>query len=79
MNGATSTTQKILDCPACKQPIHAFFSLSVRIADGLNPGSGGSVDAHVSITGMRVEHDCTPQAKRARETFVMNETRGGER
>ncbi|WP_432679357.1 hypothetical protein ACRAJ3_11470 [Rhodococcus pyridinivorans] len=73
MNGATDTTQKILDCPACKHPVHAYFSLSVHIADGLNPGSGGSVDAHVSITGMQVEHDCTPKAKRSEATRVVDD------
>lgn len=64
MNGATNTTQKVLDCPACRQPIHAHFSLSVDMDDVISVGLTVTVDAAVHVTGMRVEHDCIPKVNR---------------
>lgn len=76
MNGATSTTQQLLLCPACKNPIHAHFSLSVDMDDVISVGLTGSVDATVRITGMRVEHDCTRKAKRSEASKAVDEFMG---
>lgn len=64
MSGTTSTTQQLILCSACKNPIHAHFSLAVDMDNVISVGLTGTVDAAVRITGMRVEHDCTPKVKR---------------
>lgn len=62
MSATTSTHEHLTDCPACKKPITAAVTYDVELAQ--SERVGGTVDATLTPTGVRVQHDCMPRATR---------------
>lgn len=66
-NGKFSIDHVVMTCPACRTEIHATLSADIKmdpIPFGLGIGTMPGT-ASVVVTGMRVSHDCIPQAKRS--------------
>lgn len=67
MPSRTAATKRLMDCPACHQPIQARLAMDLEVAD-LQQSPGGqdhaTVVANISLVGLSVSHDCTPKTTR---------------
>jgi hypothetical protein len=67
----TSATKKLMDCPACHNPVVARMAMDLHLG-ALEPSPGGSepasVEATVSLVGLSIQHDCTPTIPRNERT-----------
>lgn len=67
MTATTTPTIHLIDCPACKGPVIADLTYSVK----LNPpvyAEGGPIPlidkaatATLTLTGVRIQHECPPK------------------
>lgn len=59
----TSYQQPVLECPACQQTVHATVTAELELKLG-DVASAGQVEGSGRVTGMRLQHDCTPKVTR---------------
>lgn len=56
----TSVRKPLIDCPACGKEIIATLSLDMKLGEL----EGMSVPVTATVSGLRVDHDCTPRTIR---------------
>lgn len=67
---ASTTKQKLLDCPVCGEPIEATVqielgAIQVQLPESpINPAAKPQIEVPAVLTGLRVSHDCIPPATR---------------
>ena len=61
MSATAPAQQHLADCPACKKPITADVTYELELAHGR---VGGAATATLTLTGVRVQHDCMPRTTR---------------
>lgn len=62
-----TTSQLILTCPACRQPVSGRVTLRLEVEQlplGDSPAAG-QVDLQGTVVGLSVRHDCTPAVARS--------------
>lgn len=65
MNGASSLTQHLFDCPICGTPVSGRLTVTVDTTGvtEIDPNTR-TVNAQVKVTGIYVTHHCTPKPTR---------------
>ncbi|KZL33208.1 MULTISPECIES: hypothetical protein [Rhodococcus] len=69
-SGKSTITQPVMTCPACNVEVQATFSTELTMESIDVGGYNGKMPgtATVTVTGMRVSHDCIPTTKRSIES-----------
>ena len=66
MSATATQTVRLLDCPACKKHINAELTYGVKLNERVR-AAGEAVDlidatatATLTLTGVRIQHECPP-------------------